>query len=473
MARCSDKRFSAGGFNIPSGSRCTVDGEPTIVVSGRRKPREGEVHIKALREMVAAGSSVLLDIPVDNLSTDRKLPFITLTPEMLDRPHGTDAMTTTLEHMSAEFDPETLAAVANEQLRSLHLKSNGGSSAGRARSSVKVLEKFLPSGFVPALVSTSDRSSHLERICGVTSLPELDKMRLDVTEDRLSAVREIAQSQGWSAASVSDPQATLLCQESSEKLSPATWMGAYCSATERPLVNLTPHNVTICDSHGRAERAYPSAGVARARQEDQVIGEIHGVPVVRSSFGEPQGFPDSIYDPKDPTVFVVSKITADAAIASGIDPAKLVLTSGTVLDENRQIIGVRQFATAPKSRTAQEDRSSSYDVPKDSVLVNMTPRDLVLADPETKVEILTIPASGKQAMATTTDTPVGLLHGQPLTEVAYGEVENLPDPQPGVLYIVSVIAASAAPDRTDLLLTSRPIRNDAGQIVAAGAFARP
>jgi hypothetical protein len=473
MARCSDKRFSAGGLNVPSGSRCVINGEATVVVSGRRKPREGEVHIKALREMVAAGDSVLLDVPVAGVPTGPNTPFISLTPEMLERPQGSEAMMTTLELMSAEISSETLAAVANEQLRSLHLKSNGGSSAGRARSSVKVLEKFLPSGFVPALVSTSDRSSHLTRICGVTSLPELDKMRIDVTEDRLSAVREIAQSQGWRAASASDPQATLLCQESSEHLSPAAWMGVYCSTTERPLINLTPHDVTICDAHGRAERAYPSAGVARARQEDQVIGEIYGVPVVRSSFGEPQGFPDSVHDPKDPTVFVVSKITADAAIAAGIDPVKLVLTSGTVLDENRQIIGVRQFATAPKSRTAQEDRSSSYDVPKDAVLVNMTPRDLVLADPETKVEILTIPASGKQAMATTTDTPVGLLHGQQLTEVTYGSVENLPDPQPGVLYIVSVIAASAAPERTDLLLTSRPIRNEAGQIVAAGAFARP
>lgn len=473
MARCGDKQFSIGGLTLPSGSRCLIDGEPVIVVSGRRRPREGEVHAKALRDIAISGSTLVLDLPTPGHSTEHPPPSITLTPEMLEARRGADALQSSLEQMQSVLDPESHAAVSRDQLNALHLKSAGGSSAGRARSAVRVLEQFLPPGFVQATVAVSDPTSHLVRICGAASLPEIEKVRSEVTEDKRSAVREVAQTQGWRAAAVSDPRATILCRESSDVLSPATWMGAFCSATEKPLVNLTPHDVTICDAQGRAARTYPSAGVARARQEDQVIGTLRGVPVLRSTFGEPQGFPDAAYDLEDPTVFVVSKITADAAVAAGIDPSKLVLTSGTVLDANRQIIGVRQFATAPKRPTENQERLDENEVPEDAVLINLTPRDLVLADPDTKAEIFTVPASGKQALASTEDTPVGLLHGQPLTEVTYGEVENLPEPQPGVLYIVSAIAAAAAPDRTDLLLTSRPIRNDAGQIVAVGAFARP
>lgn len=473
MSRCGDKRFSVGGLNIPSGSRCVVDGEERVVVCGRRKPLDGEVHAKELASLVAAGSSVVIDLPVQaDARPGAAAPTLAVTPSMLEGPQGAEALGVTLALLGETYDPNTVALIAKNQLLSLHLKSVDGGSAGRSRAASKVLDSYLPSGFVSAVTAASGASSNLAKIRGPVSVPELAEVHSAVSPDRLGSARDLARVEGWRSVLLRDPRAALLCPEAVEGLSPAMWMGMYCSVTERPLVNLTPHDVTICDESGRAERTYPSAGVARARQDDEVIGSLYGVPLVRSSFGEPQGFPDEINDPADPTCYVVSKITADAAVAAGLPAEKLVLTSSPVFDASRQIIGVKQFATAPNQRVVADDRGGS-EVPSDAVLVNMTPREIVFADPESGAQIFSVPPSGTQALASSSEVPVGTLHGQSLMEVTFGAIQNLPEPAPGVFYIVSAIAAAAAPDRTDLLLTSNPIRNDAGQIVASGALARP
>ncbi|MCY4128087.1 MAG: hypothetical protein OXG15_02465 [Gammaproteobacteria bacterium] len=57
-------------------------------------------------------------------------------------------------------------------------------------------------------------------------------------------------------------------------------------------------------------------------------------------------------------------------------------------------------------------------------------------------------------------------HPVEINRVAYGDVEGLPDPQRDTFYIVSRIVAEACPDRVDLLVTGKAIRNGSGSVVA-------
>jgi hypothetical protein len=52
----------------------------------------------------------------------------------------------------------------------------------------------------------------------------------------------------------------------------------------------------------------------------------------------------------------------------------------------------------------------------------------------------------------------------------YGELENVPPPQANVFYIVSSLAAQAAPLRKDLLIPSDPVRDDEGKIIGCKSF---
>lgn len=58
----------------------------------------------------------------------------------------------------------------------------------------------------------------------------------------------------------------------------------------------------------------------------------------------------------------------------------------------------------------------------------------------------------------------------PVYKTEYGQVQNLPDPQPDTIYIVSGMVLSQVPERDDVLSPGALIRNDAGQVVGAGGF---
>ncbi len=63
-----------------------------------------------------------------------------------------------------------------------------------------------------------------------------------------------------------------------------------------------------------------------------------------------------------------------------------------------------------------------------------------------------------------------------IVESTFGDVHGLPEQVPGVLYIVSRLVASMAPDRQDLVFPDRAVKNKGmnGSTVLAGcrAFAR-
>lgn len=65
----------------------------------------------------------------------------------------------------------------------------------------------------------------------------------------------------------------------------------------------------------------------------------------------------------------------------------------------------------------------------------------------------------------------GTLNGLPLCKTIYGEVEGLPQPQIGVMYIVSRVVRQALPQREDLLVPNDLIRDSEGNVLGCKALA--
>lgn len=96
----------------------------------------------------------------------------------------------------------------------------------------------------------------------------------------------------------------------------------------------------------------------------------------------------------------------------------------------------------------------------------------LVGEPEVLVEIA--PSDLPLPRCTTQEVERDPLYGIPTFTVEYGEVENLPDPHPGVYFIVSALVANAAraQGRTDLFVPTRMVRNESGQIVGCLGLAR-
>lgn len=109
---------------------------------------------------------------------------------------------------------------------------------------------------------------------------------------------------------------------------------------------------------------------------------------------------------------------------------------------------------------------------KQVTLVNKTPHTVNLVTEDgTKISlepVLPTPrvssSSIKTAVYTITDDN-GIAHEIVREAPVFGEVVDLPEPQEGVLYIVSMLVAARAANRIDLVSPGRQIRNEAGQVI--------
>lgn len=101
--------------------------------------------------------------------------------------------------------------------------------------------------------------------------------------------------------------------------------------------NFTPHEVTLMPGEGKEEVRLPSCGSARCLVERRQIGEIDGITLNTSVFGEVTGLPE----PQEGVFFLVSRIVAEAMAGSRED---LVVVDETVRDDEGRIIGARALA---------------------------------------------------------------------------------------------------------------------------------
>lgn len=85
--------------------------------------------------------------------------------------------------------------------------------------------------------------------------------------------------------------------------------------------------------------------------------------------------------------------------------------------------------------------------------------------------ILALPGCGTPARVAAETRQVGEVNGIPVNRVTLGEVQDLPDAQPGVGYIVSRIVAEAS-GRADLYIVDFTVRDARGRIIGCKALAQ-
>jgi len=103
-------------------------------------------------------------------------------------------------------------------------------------------------------------------------------------------------------------------------------------------------------------------------------------------------------------------------------------------------------------------------------IVNLTPHAIVL---RTSGET-TVPPSGSVARVSATPGAVTQREGFPCPvaeATVYGDVEGLPSPVPGVIYLVSSMVLARCTGRADVFgpgtgPNDEPVRNEKGQVVA-------
>lgn len=114
---------------------------------------------------------------------------------------------------------------------------------------------------------------------------------------------------------------------------------------------------------------------------------------------------------------------------------------------------------------------SPVDLPDpECTIVNLTPHTITVL--REGAEPIEYPPSGMVARCATQRRMVGTLNGIPINRTGFGEVSGLPEPAPGVYYLVSALVAQALPQRDDLLIPDDTVRDEEGRIIGCRAFAR-
>ena len=107
------------------------------------------------------------------------------------------------------------------------------------------------------------------------------------------------------------------------------------------------------------------------------------------------------------------------------------------------------------------------------LLKNFTPHNVVIVNNLTKI---VIPSDGIARVTETKTVAPSIDVDGVIIETfisAFGEVENLPPQEEGVMVIVSALVASAAKGRDDLLVPGELVRDDGGNIVGCKSLRRP
>jgi hypothetical protein len=95
-------------------------------------------------------------------------------------------------------------------------------------------------------------------------------------------------------------------------------------------------------------------------------------------------------------------------------------------------------------------------------LINLTPHEIVIYNAR-RERVLSVPPSGLIARVRTAREKIAEHDGIEIYRTQYGEIENLPPPEPDTIFIVSGLVAVAAKDRDDVLQPGELLRSDSGQ----------
>ena len=101
-------------------------------------------------------------------------------------------------------------------------------------------------------------------------------------------------------------------------------------------------------------------------------------------------------------------------------------------------------------------------------VINLTPHDVNICN-EYGYVIKTYKASGQVARTAYSYRTIGFIDDIPVTDRVNERVVNLPEPQPGIMYIVSNIILGYCKDRHDLLAPVEQVKIN-GRVVGCQAF---
>lgn len=103
--------------------------------------------------------------------------------------------------------------------------------------------------------------------------------------------------------------------------------------------------------------------------------------------------------------------------------------------------------------------------------VNLTPHPIGFVDQDNQLLLTVESTTVARVSAQTTTVGYFVINGVqiPRTHTVYGQVEGLPDPTPGVIYIVSGMIVSALASqgihRDDLLVPGMQVRDEQGRVI--------
>ena len=106
-----------------------------------------------------------------------------------------------------------------------------------------------------------------------------------------------------------------------------------------------------------------------------------------------------------------------------------------------------------------------------TIVKNATPHAVKMCGENNEV-LRTFEPTGVIPRCSVTRKQIGELDGVPINTSVFGAVEGLPEPEEGVVWIVSRVVAEAAKERDDLLVTDDAVRDDQGRIIGCRALAR-
>jgi hypothetical protein len=99
--------------------------------------------------------------------------------------------------------------------------------------------------------------------------------------------------------------------------------------------NFTPHPIVICNNAGEVTRVIQPEGLVRLKAVTVPAGEIDGVSITRTEFGQPEGLPEF-----QEGVFIVVSQLVKTALPSRFD---LLVPAEVVRDEKGNIVGCKSL----------------------------------------------------------------------------------------------------------------------------------
>lgn len=99
--------------------------------------------------------------------------------------------------------------------------------------------------------------------------------------------------------------------------------------------NFTPHSIVVVGESGETLKVFQSEGLVRLKAETIPVGEVAGIKLTATKFGEPEGLPECI----DGIYYIVSQLVK-TALPNRPD---LLVPAEVVRDTNGQIIGCKSL----------------------------------------------------------------------------------------------------------------------------------